>query len=320
MTQGPRTVLVVEDEAVLRSSMVGGLGKLDGITVLSAGTLSEAIATLAARQPDLLVSDIDLPDGLGVQLIGELSKRGIRAPILFVTAYRAAYGTLIPPHANVEIMEKPLSLDALRQAVLRLLGEEPVSSPFTVADYVQLSCMGRHSVAIEIAGAFGRGRVEVVRGELWSAADDLGSGTEAFRRVAFRRDARIGCAALEQAPGARNIEDSWEGVLMECARLDDEERRHDAPAADAGDEDWGFGVEITKPSIPFPGEEEPAPAFEPVDEFGAVYDRAIEALLKKDYPRALSELRRARELRPDDHAVSANLKRLAELGYSESNA
>lgn len=317
MTGATKAILVVEDETVLRSSMVGGLGKLPGVSVVAASTLREAIALLDMKPPDIVVSDIDLPDGLGVQLIGEIAKRQLIAPIVFVTAYRAAYGTLIPPHAGVEVLEKPFALETLRSTVLRLLGGEPISSPFTVADYVQLSCMGRHSVVIDARGAFGAGRVEILQGEIWSATDAEGSGNAAFRRLAFRRDARIVCNAVEEDPGERNIFDSWEGVLMEAARLHDEENRPpDAAPADA-EVDFDFG-DVTMPSrlAPTAPPAVTVPA-EPDEAFGVAYDQAIAALMLKDYAGALSALHRAHELRPDDAAVNANLKRLAEMGHGE---
>ncbi|HEX7603918.1 MAG TPA: response regulator [Polyangiaceae bacterium] len=324
-----KNVLVVEDENVLRASMVAGLAKLKDVQLFGAGTLSEAVATLDDRPPSVVVSDIDLPDGLGVQLIGELAKRQIKAAIIFVTAYRAAYGSLIPPHAGVEVLEKPVSLGTLRQVVSQRLGSDEVpSSPFTVADYVQLSCMGRHSVTIDVESKEGRGRIEIVEGALWSAVDAEGAtGEDAFRRVAFRRDVKIQCIAAEAAPGERNLTSPWESVLMESARLQDEEARASRPVFDLGanpDDEFGdfaehpstahlavvpAAPETRRPTLPSIG----APPVE--DPFDTSYDQAIAALMSKDYQTAVTAFARARELRPDDPKVNANLKRLREMGF-----
>ena len=145
-------VLIIEDEAVLRSSMARGLGKLPGLEVFEAGSMDEAARLLDKARPDLVLSDIDLPDRSGIEIFGELGKRSIQAPVVLVSAYLKAYGPQIPRHANVEVHEKPIGLDELRKIVLRRL-EHVVppadASPFTSVDVLQLACMGRHSVVIE---------------------------------------------------------------------------------------------------------------------------------------------------------------------------
>jgi len=324
----PKHVLVVEDESVLRASMIAGLAKLQGASVSGSATLQEAIAALDVAAPDVVVSDIDLPDGLGVALIGELAKRRLRAPVIFVTAYRAAYGSLIPPHASVEVLEKPISLDALRRVVAQRLGEEDAPpSPFVVADYVQLSCMGRHSVTIDVEWRDGAGAVEIVHGELWSATDPSGVGPQAFRRLAFRHDVRIRCAASDAPPGPRTIDLPWESVLMESARLDDEERRASRPAFDLGDvsaapDDFGDIEESPTMASATPSSRvapsRPSPEVHVVteeDRFAALYDEAIAALMTKDYRRAARALGKARALRPDHAMVAANLARLHDMGF-----
>jgi CheY-like chemotaxis protein len=328
MSPKVKNVLVVEDENVLRASMVAGLAKLKDVHIFGAGTLGEAIASLDDRPPSVVVSDIDLPDGLGVQLIGELAKRQIKAPIIFVTAYRAAYGSLIPPHAGVEVLEKPVSLGTIRHAVGQRLGDDDVpSSPFTVADYVQLSCMGHHSVTIDVESKEGRSRVEIVGGALWSAVDAAGNtGEDAFRRLAFRHDVKIQCAASEAAPGGRNITSAWEGVLMEAARQQDEDTRASRPVFDLGasptaaaDEFGDFAEHPSTAHLAVVPERQPIPTAKPAapaeDPFDALYDRAIAALMSKDYRAAVRQLALARALRPDDPTVNANLRRLHELGF-----
>ncbi|MFO0565355.1 MAG: response regulator [Polyangiaceae bacterium] len=339
MSARGKIVLVLEDEVVLRSSMVAGLSKLAGVSVIGASTVREAVALLDGYPPDVVVSDIDLPDGLGVQLIGELAKRGLAAPILFVTAYRAAYGSLIPPHAGVTVLEKPVSLEDLRSVVASKLGTDAPPSPFTVADYVQLSCMGKHSVTIDIEWNGNSGRVEIVNGDLWSAADPAGDGEAAFRRVAFKRDARITCYASDAAPGERNIVAPWESVLMDSARVLDEEKRDgedelsggfdlgdfdDAsqPAAAAPVTTPAPAAPVTSRAPPEPTDTLPSrlkptePPTDPVaDAFAAHCDRAIAALLTKDYKSAAAAFGQARELRPEDPLVNTNLARLKAMGF-----
>jgi two-component system sensor histidine kinase/response regulator len=77
-------VLVVEDDPVIQLYCREALER-GGFTVDSCGTVAEARALLE-RKPELLVLDLNLPDGNGLELMREVQKRGHAPPILFMTA------------------------------------------------------------------------------------------------------------------------------------------------------------------------------------------------------------------------------------------
>jgi DNA-binding response OmpR family regulator len=307
------SVLLVEDEPVLRASMARGLGKLPGVEVLEAGTVDEALALIETSSPDFIISDIDLPRRSGLELVGELKQRHLDIPLLFVSAYLKAYRPQIPPNANVEILEKPVALEELRARVLEQLKEpKRTRAPFAVTDYVQLACMGKHSVEILASWApRGRGQVVVANGTVWSARDTEGSGLAAFRRFAFRADATVEVRGLEGTLGPRDIDQPWEVVLLESAQLADEAARPGPGAAPAGQASGPTPALVA----PAPGAPTSAPTSAPT--FDELWATGVEALLKKDYPRARVAFLAARTLRPDDGRVGANLKRLADLGFAD---
>lgn len=79
-----RTVLVVEDEPQIRRFVRSAL-EAEGWQVHEAGTLREGLSAAGTRQPDLLVLDLGLPDGDGVELIRDV--RGWSAvPIIVLSA------------------------------------------------------------------------------------------------------------------------------------------------------------------------------------------------------------------------------------------
>lgn len=79
----PYHILLVEDEAVMRAFIAERL-KTEGYRVSEAENITDAEKLVKAKQPDLIVLDILLPDGSGLDLCRDL--RGITsAPILFVT-------------------------------------------------------------------------------------------------------------------------------------------------------------------------------------------------------------------------------------------
>lgn len=61
-------ILIVEDEGLLRWSLARRLEKL-GHTVLEAESLSEATQRLASATPDVVLLDLALPDGHGLDLV-----------------------------------------------------------------------------------------------------------------------------------------------------------------------------------------------------------------------------------------------------------
>lgn len=114
-------VLVVEDELLQRTAFVKALSKLGDCRVTGVASVGAALNAIDADCPDLIVSDIGLPDRLGVELLKELTRRGQGCAILFVTADVPTYRHLVPP--EVTLLEKPVPLAALRELVASRLAE-----------------------------------------------------------------------------------------------------------------------------------------------------------------------------------------------------
>ena len=236
-----RNILFVEDEQTLRLSMVRGLSKLPGVKVADAATVRDAKRLIATTPPDLVISDLDLPDGSGIEVVAELDRLGIRVPIVFVSAYIGRYRHRLPTRGDVEVYEKPVGLDKLRAMVEDKLGLVDVApiSPFSIADYVQLAGMGRHSVVIEVRSVGGHGRLHINSGELWSAEDSLGAGIDAFRRLVLLGAAQVTCRTLRKNElPTRDIGRSAESALLEVARTVDEAERDAAINSPAVDDGW----------------------------------------------------------------------------------
>ena len=77
-------VLVVEDDREIRSLLQSSLS-VEGFAVQTAVSLSEARALLQHSAPDLLILDLGLPDGDGVELVREL-RRLQAVPVIVVSA------------------------------------------------------------------------------------------------------------------------------------------------------------------------------------------------------------------------------------------
>ncbi len=116
-------VLVVDDEADLRELLEITLVRM-GLDVDSAETLGQARAFLASTDYGLVLTDMRLPDGLGLELVREVSSNGKATPIAVITAYGSADNAVVALKAGAfDYVSKPVVLDQLRimvQSALRL--------------------------------------------------------------------------------------------------------------------------------------------------------------------------------------------------------
>ncbi|MDT8439859.1 MAG: response regulator transcription factor [Wenzhouxiangellaceae bacterium] len=85
-------ILVVDDDADLRS-LIGFALKREGLLVIEAGSVVEARRGFVDETPDLVILDVNLPDGDGMALCEEL-RRTSTVPILMLTV-RAAEDDLV---------------------------------------------------------------------------------------------------------------------------------------------------------------------------------------------------------------------------------
>jgi two-component system response regulator PilR (NtrC family) len=121
-------ILIVDDEDDLRELLEITLIKM-GLDVDSAPTLAAARAFYAANDYALVLTDMRLPDGLGLELVREVAASGKGTPIAVITAYGSADNAVIALKAGAfDYVSKPVVLEELRvmvQSALRLPGSAP---------------------------------------------------------------------------------------------------------------------------------------------------------------------------------------------------
>ena len=109
---GSETILLVEDDPHLRGVIRRTLASR-GYAVRAVGNAVEA-RTLEGAAPHLVVTDVVLPDGNGIELARDLAGRWPSAAFLFISGYTgehlAAVGALPP---NAHLLAKPFSADVL---------------------------------------------------------------------------------------------------------------------------------------------------------------------------------------------------------------
>ncbi len=102
------TVLIVEDDLLFRALLARQLARR-GWDVLTAGTVAGGRELLRARQCDLLLLDLGLPDGLGWQVLAAAPRR---IPTIVMTC-RDVSAEERQTYRPVKVLAKPLSLSEL---------------------------------------------------------------------------------------------------------------------------------------------------------------------------------------------------------------
>jgi CheY-like chemotaxis protein len=244
-------VLLLEDEPALLQGLSRGLSKLPSLEVLTAGRNQEAALILQKSLPDLLIADLNLPDGSGLETIATYRERVPGGPLIVVTAHQAQYAEHLNMHPDISVLEKPVSLTDLRRTIAEKLfqsdhGTSP--GPFHVQDFLQLASLGRHSLRLKFEMENGMvAHCDVVEGELWSVQYGEDEGVNALYRFLDLPVFSISYQSLTRIPASHNIQTPLQGLLLEYARQKDEAKLQQTtanyPAPPVVQEQLGWDLE-----------------------------------------------------------------------------
>ncbi len=120
-------VLIVDDEAEIRETMIYDLKRLGCITH-EASTGSEAFTILQNNKIDIVITDIRMPDGNGLDLIQQIRSMHAELPVVLITT---GFSDLSASDAQslgaFAIIEKPIDrkrmFNLLEQSCEKLLSK-----------------------------------------------------------------------------------------------------------------------------------------------------------------------------------------------------
>ena len=87
MSSAPFFVLVVEDEPFARMVHLGAIARLPGVSAVGVGSVSEAQTIIAQQAPQVVVLDLQLTDGTGIDVMARLAEQRIPAVLIVVSAH-----------------------------------------------------------------------------------------------------------------------------------------------------------------------------------------------------------------------------------------
>ena len=149
-----RRVWLVDDDASLRL-VLGDSLRDAGLHIDIFNNVAEVSAALAGDVPDLLVTDVRMPDGDGLALLEQVRGRHPALPVIVMSAY-----TDVPTtagafrHGAFDYLAKPFDLDDMMAAVRRALGD--VDPPARSALAQTPGLIGDSAAMREVFRAVGR--------------------------------------------------------------------------------------------------------------------------------------------------------------------
>ena len=201
------SLLVVDDDTVVREALVEALAEA-GYDVRSAGDGARAVALLAERAPDVVLSDVRMPGMDGLALLALLRERAPDIPVLLMTAFDDMPTVVAAMREGAtDFLVKPLDLHELRTRVARVIDDrrarqraprgrrDEEETPQRLADLV-----GRDPRMIEIyklVGQVAATRANVlIRGESGTGKELIARAIHDHSREAVEPFVPINCTAV----------------------------------------------------------------------------------------------------------------------------
>ncbi len=115
------TILCIDDEPAVNASLAQALWGMGHQPVL-ASSLEAGLRAASSEAPALIISDHQLPDGAGIELLAALRNSGLNVPVIVTSSYHSVEQAVESiRHGAVDYLTKPLRTEAIRLAVSNAL-------------------------------------------------------------------------------------------------------------------------------------------------------------------------------------------------------
>ena len=191
-------ILVVDDEESIRELLTILLEK-EGYEVATADSVGAGIARMTEGSFDLVMCDLKLPDGSGLQVLEEARRRRIEWPFIIITAHTTPQHALESLRAGAaEYLSKPFNVDDLKIILRNLLLRRSVATaPFEVPEFIG-SCPAVQRILDLIPRVAATPSTVLITGE-------SGTGKELLARAIHAHSARadgpflsVNCGAIPE--------------------------------------------------------------------------------------------------------------------------
>ena len=123
-----KSILVVDDDRIILDSLCEFLS-LEGFQTSSAETLKSALAKLQKQSSSLVITDVNLPDGDGLELLDVIRNNHPQTVVIVITGYGTIESAVRAiKQGAYDYLTKPIADDELRLAIDRALQQQSLMS------------------------------------------------------------------------------------------------------------------------------------------------------------------------------------------------
>ncbi|MHC4221967.1 MAG: sigma-54-dependent transcriptional regulator, partial [Planctomycetota bacterium] len=123
-----KSILVVDDDKIILDSLCEFLS-LQGFRTTSAGTVKDALKNLEKRSYALVITDVNLPDGDGFELLESVKNIYPQTVVIVITGYGTIESAVKAiKQGAYDYLTKPIIDDELRLAVERAVKQQSLMS------------------------------------------------------------------------------------------------------------------------------------------------------------------------------------------------
>lgn len=193
-------VLLVDDEEILVWSIETEL-RANGVDVLSCGSLRQALESFPSFNPDLVICDLRLPDGSGMELLKKWHVEKPDMPIILITAHGAVESAIDALRFGAfDYLQKPFDLKTLlatvnRAAEMSFLRQKVRQLTGRIATRAPLNIMGESAAMKRIK--FQLDRVAKSRANTVLLLGESGTGKELAARAVHEWSDRVDMPFIE---------------------------------------------------------------------------------------------------------------------------
>jgi len=202
----PGALLIVDDDSTVRESLGEALSEA-GYDVRTAEDAARALAALATRAPDVVLTDVRMPGLDGLELLRLLRERSPGVQVILMTAYDDMPTVAAAMREGAtDFLVKPLHLHALRDLLTRVFDDRRArerasrDGPTAEAGLTIGDLVGRDARMIEIYKLIGQVAAThanvLIRGESGTGKELIARAVHANSREAAEPFVPINCTAL----------------------------------------------------------------------------------------------------------------------------
>ncbi|MBI5014179.1 MAG: response regulator [Deltaproteobacteria bacterium] len=238
----PRTLLLVDDNESLTGALAYNLRKA-GYVVITAADGVEALGAAEAHEPDVIVSDVEMPEMDGIQLCQSLRRqsRFAQTPFLFLTAHGGTGEKVAGLRCGADdYIVKPFELEELVARIDLLCQKREVESAppqlrgkieeISIPEVLQFLTLAGKQGLLHISRGRASGWVSIKAGTVADAQYDGTEGEEALVSVVALADGQFRFELRDVERG--KIDRPATFAVMEATRVADERGRGDTAPAD----------------------------------------------------------------------------------------